>query len=274
VDGALRAVAPLPPAGTRAGSPPPRKRCAGRESRSPPSRESPSRAAPIVHPTSNRTRVGEGLAMGASIPLALVSRTKPRRTRARRRRLRLTVTPGSGRRSRSPSGGGDAAEERGARPRPIAAPESIPEDDLEDADSARRRPPLHVAPREREIAALLDDDRIRAAIRRRSPRPWPCWGICCFRRRGERPHDAAPSTAARPTRGSRGRDLRRADPGRADHARHPPRVVEIERRCFSDPWSRHVPLGNRGGRGTYARGAMVADKQGVERLVATRSRCS
>jgi len=47
-----------------------------------------------------------------------------------------------------------------------------------------------------------------------------------------------------------------------------PEVVEIERRCFSDPWSRAMFLSEiEVGGGTYARGALVADKQGVERLV-------
>ncbi|MEK7348145.1 MAG: ribosomal protein S18-alanine N-acetyltransferase [Candidatus Eisenbacteria bacterium] len=45
-------------------------------------------------------------------------------------------------------------------------------------------------------------------------------------------------------------------------------VVEIERRCFSDPWSRAMFLSEiEVGGGTYARGALVADKQGVERVV-------
>ena len=45
-------------------------------------------------------------------------------------------------------------------------------------------------------------------------------------------------------------------------------VVELERRCFSDPWSRGMFLSElEVGGGTYARGAMVADKQGAERLV-------
>ena len=45
-------------------------------------------------------------------------------------------------------------------------------------------------------------------------------------------------------------------------------IVEIERRCFSDPWSRAMFLSEiEVGGGTYARGALVADKQGVERVV-------
>lgn len=45
-------------------------------------------------------------------------------------------------------------------------------------------------------------------------------------------------------------------------------VVEIERRCFSDPWSRAMFLSEiEVGGGTFARGALVADKKGEERLV-------
>lgn len=45
-------------------------------------------------------------------------------------------------------------------------------------------------------------------------------------------------------------------------------VVGIERRCFSDPWSRAMFLSEiELGGGTYARGALVADKQGAERVV-------
>ena len=45
-------------------------------------------------------------------------------------------------------------------------------------------------------------------------------------------------------------------------------VVEIERHCFSDPWSRAMFLSEiELGGGTYARGALIADKQGAERVV-------
>jgi len=45
-------------------------------------------------------------------------------------------------------------------------------------------------------------------------------------------------------------------------------VVAVERRCFSDPWTRAMFLSElEVGGGTYARGALVADKQGSEKIV-------
>lgn len=112
----------------------------------------------------------KGLAMGAGIPLALVSAHEAAAHAARdAAELRLTVTPGERKQVEVAlwERAGDA-EARGARPRPIAAPESIPEEDLEERSVALAAGrPFVALPANEAIATLLDDDRVP----RRDPAP-------------------------------------------------------------------------------------------------------
>lgn len=170
-DGVLRAVASLPPGGHSSG-------LAG-------AAEQLAQGAGIAlaslagiavsHGPGSFTglRIGlawaKGLAMGASIPLALVSAHEAAAHAARDLPgLRLTVTPGERKQVEIALWeASDEAETRGGRPRPIAAPESIPEEDLEERSMALAAGRVFVAlPANEAIAALLDDDRL--------PRREPC----------------------------------------------------------------------------------------------------
>ena len=112
----------------------------------------------------------KGLAMGASIPLVLVSAHEAAAHAAGdTTELRLTVTPGERAHVEialweSPH----PDEARGARPRPLEAPASIPEEELEARvrSLAAGRPFLSL-PSNDAIAALLDDD----DLPRRDPAP-------------------------------------------------------------------------------------------------------
>ena len=110
----------------------------------------------------------KGLAMGAAIPLALVSAHEAAAHAARdAAELRLTVTPGERRQVELalwdvPAG----AEAQGSRPRPLETPASVPEEDLEpSARALAAGRPFVALPSNDAIAALLDDE----GIPRRDP---------------------------------------------------------------------------------------------------------
>ena len=108
----------------------------------------------------------KGLAMGASIPLALVSAHEAAAHAARdAAELRLTVTPGERRQVEialwEASGLREAGEGREERPRILEPPASIPEEDLETNARALAAGRAFVAlPSNDAIAALLDDDEL------------------------------------------------------------------------------------------------------------------
>ncbi len=112
----------------------------------------------------------KGLAMGASIPLALVSAHEAAAHAARdTATLRLTVTPGEQKQVEialweAP----DPVEANGGRPRALEPPLSIPEEDLEERALALAVDrPFVALPSNEKIAALLDDDELP----RRDPAP-------------------------------------------------------------------------------------------------------
>lgn len=112
----------------------------------------------------------KGLAMGASIPLALVSAHEAAAHAARdAATLRLTVTPGEQKQVEialweAP----DPVEANGGRPRALEPPLSIPEEDLEERALALAvGRPFVALPSNEKIAALLDDDELP----RRDPAP-------------------------------------------------------------------------------------------------------
>lgn len=112
----------------------------------------------------------KGLAMGASLPLALVSAHEAAAHAARdAAELRLTVTPGERRQVEVALWDAAAgAEGAGDRPRLLEPPASVPEEDLEPTARALAAGRAFVAlPSNDAIAALLDDD----GLPRRDPVP-------------------------------------------------------------------------------------------------------
>lgn len=162
-DGALFAVAPLPPGGHSSGL----ASAAEQLARSAGIALASLSGIAVSRGPGSFTglRIGlawaKGLSMGAAIPLALVSAHEAAAHAARDAAGHcLTVTPGERKQVEIALWEtADTAEERGARPRPIAAPESIPEEDLGERSRALAAGrPFVALPANDAIAALLDDD--------------------------------------------------------------------------------------------------------------------
>jgi len=165
VDGALRGVVPLPPGGHSSGLSAAAEQLAT-DAGIP--LASLSGIAVSSGPGSfTGLRIGlawaKGLAMGASLPLVLVSAHEAAAHASRdAATLRLTVTPGEQKQVEIALWAvPDPSEANGGRPHALEPPVSIPEEDVEErvgAIAAGR--PFVALPANDKITALLDDDEI------------------------------------------------------------------------------------------------------------------